>query len=178
MDNLTLAYVLIGFGIVLLAAELFLPTGGILFGVAMVAELAGVGMIFAYGEESSGWIALCGVFVLIPLFGAAMLYVWPRTPLGRRLIQQVEESEQTTVASMPVVQEMAELRGRFGRTLSPLRPSGTVDFDGRRVDVITEGMMVAAGQWVRCIDVKAGKVVVRPAEKPGLGELESTDFGV
>ena len=26
--------------------------------------------------------------------------------------------------------------------------------------------MVEAGQWVRCIDVRAGKVVVRPVEKP------------
>ena len=56
-----------------------------------------------------------------------------------------------------------------------LRP-GVVDFDGRRIDTITEGMMVEPGQWVRCIEVKAGKVIVRPVEKPNLGDLDIPDF--
>jgi hypothetical protein len=30
---------------------------------------------------------------------------------------------------------------------------------------------------VRCIDVKAGKVVVRPVDKPDMGSLEAADFG-
>jgi hypothetical protein len=37
-------------------------------------------------------------------------------------------------------------------------------------------MMVDPGQWVRCIDVKTGKVLVRPAEKPDLGDLETAFF--
>jgi hypothetical protein len=51
-----------------------------------------------------------------------------------------------------------------------------VDFEGRRVDTITEGMMVDPGQLVRCIDVRAGKVVVRPISKPDLGDLETAIF--
>ena len=80
------------------------------------------------------------------------------------------------LAAMPFHLEMEKLRGRIGRTLAPLRPAGVADFDGRRVDVITEGMMVDGGVWVRCIDVRAGKVVVRPVEKPDLGELEDAIF--
>jgi hypothetical protein len=38
-------------------------------------------------------------------------------------------------------------------------------------------MMVEPGQWVRCIDVRAGKVVVRPAEKPNIEGLENAFFG-
>ena len=64
----------------------------------------------------------------------------------------------------------------IGRTLSALRPAGVVDFDGRRVDTLTEGMMVDPGTMVRCIDVRAGKVVVRPIEKPDLGDLETAIF--
>jgi hypothetical protein len=29
---------------------------------------------------------------------------------------------------------------------------------------------------VRCVDVRAGKVVVRPVDKPNLGELENAIF--
>jgi hypothetical protein len=51
-----------------------------------------------------------------------------------------------------------------------------VDFDGRRIDVITEGMMVEPGTYVRCIDVKAAKVIVRPMDPPKLDDLETADF--
>ena len=77
---------------------------------------------------------------------------------------------------MPVNLELEQYRGRIGRAISALRPSGVVDFDGRRVDVITEGMMVEPGQWVRCIDVRTGRVLVRPVEKANLGDLEAADF--
>ena len=37
--------------------------------------------------------------------------------------------------------------------------------------------MVDSGVWVRCIDVRAGKVVVRPVEKPaGLDGLDEAIF--
>jgi hypothetical protein len=37
--------------------------------------------------------------------------------------------------------------------------------------------MIEPGQWVRCIDVRAGKVIVRPVERPpDLGDLEVSDF--
>jgi len=95
--------------------------------------------------------------------------------MGRRFFLHGPD-EDSTLASMPVNLELEQLRGRVGRTLSPLRPAGVVDFDGRRIDTITEGMMVEPGQWVRCVDVKAGKVIVRPVDKPDLGRLESADF--
>jgi membrane-bound ClpP family serine protease len=77
---------------------------------------------------------------------------------------------------MPVNLELEQLRGKIGRTLSALRPAGVVDFDGRRIDTLTEGMMVDPGQWVRCIDVKAGKVIVRPVDKIDPGGLENAIY--
>jgi membrane-bound serine protease (ClpP class) len=47
-----------------------------------------------------------------------------------------------------------------------MRPSGTVEFDGRRVDAMTEGVMLDAGVWVRCLEVKGGRVIVREMESP------------
>jgi hypothetical protein len=37
-------------------------------------------------------------------------------------------------------------------------------------------MMVDPGQLVRCIDVKAGKVVVRPVDKMEAGDLDTAIF--
>jgi membrane-bound ClpP family serine protease len=81
-----------------------------------------------------------------------------------------------TVAQMAGNVELEALRGKTGRAVSPLRPSGVAEFDGRRIDVITEGMMVEVGQWVKCVDVRANKVVVRPAERPTLDDFENADF--
>ena len=54
----------------------------------------------------------------------------------------------------------------LGKTVSPMRPSGTVEFDNARVDAMTEGVMIDAGVFVRCIDVKGGKVIVRQMDAP------------
>jgi membrane-bound serine protease (ClpP class) len=176
MDNLTLAYVLIALGLVLLVAELFLPTGGVLFVLSVVALIVGVAMTFRY-DQSTGVVTLIGVFVAIPLLGAIALHYWPKTPMGRRFVLSGPE-EDKTVASMPVILELEQLRGRYGRTVSALRPSGVTEFDGKRVDTLSEGPLIEPGQWVRCIDVKAGKVIVRPVDKPpDLADLDTAIFG-
>jgi membrane-bound ClpP family serine protease len=175
--SLALAYALICIGLGLLVAEFFLPTHGILLVLSLSALVVGVAMTFIYSEDATiGVITLIVVFVALPLVSGLMLHYWPRTPLGRRLFLSSPD-EDSTVASMPVHLELEQLRGRYGRTISALRPAGVVEFDGRRIDCITEGMMVEPGQWVRCIDVKSGKVIVRPADKPDLGDLETALFG-
>jgi membrane-bound ClpP family serine protease len=173
MDPLTLAYLLIVLGLALLVAEVFIPSGGALFIASSLCILGGVVLTFIYGDTPTGMVTLLGVFVAVPAVGALMLYLWPRTPMGRRLILPDQDA---TVAQLPVNLEMEGLRGRYGRALSDLRPAGTVEFDGRRVDVISEGMMVADGAWVRCVDVRAGTVVVRQVDAPDLRGLEAADF--
>jgi len=172
--GLTLAFVLIAVGFLLLVAELFIPTSGTLFMLSVGTIAVGTIMTF-YQDTATGWMTLLGVFVAFPVIGGLVLHYWPRTALGRRLMLKAPP-EENTLASMPGHLELEGLRGRFGRTLSDLRPSGVTDFDGRRIDTITEGMMVEAGQWVRCIDVRAGIVVVRPVDKPNLGDLETAIF--
>lgn len=175
MEPLTLAYLLIGAGLVLLLAELFVPSG-IFFVLAICGIIGGVGMTFIYATDPyTGWLTLIGVFIVVPLVVSMLFRYWPRTAVGKQFFLSGPEHD-ATVASMPVNLELEGLVGRLGRTLSALRPAGVVDFDGKRVDTLTEGMMVDAGQWVRCIEVKAGKVIVRPVDKPDLGTLENADF--
>src|SRR5207245_11668514 len=174
--SLSLAYVLIVVGLLLLVAELFLPSSGILLVVSLCAIAFGVTMTFIYGEDPmTGVITLVCVFIALPLLGGLLLHYWPKTRMGRRLCWNGPD-EDATIASMPVNTELESLRGRFGRAISALRPAGVVEFDGKRIDTITEGLMVEPGQWVRCIDVKSGKVIVRAVEKPDLGDLETAFF--
>jgi membrane-bound serine protease (ClpP class) len=174
MDPLTIAYLLIVLGLALLVAEVFFCTGGTLFIASSLCILGGVVLTFVYGDTATGMATLLGVFVVVPALATLMLYAWPRTPMGKRLILRDRDA---VTAQMPVMLELEGLRGRYGRALSDLRPAGAVEFDGRRVDAMSEGMMVAAGAWVRCVDVRFGTVVVRQVDAPDLGDLEVADFG-
>jgi membrane-bound serine protease (ClpP class) len=169
-----LGFLLIGAGFLLLVAELFLCTGGVLWVLSASSIVVGLGILFIY-DASIGVFTLLGVFAALPVIGSLLFHYWPRSAIGRRILL-TRPAGDDTVASLPVNQELENLKGRYGRTLSALRPAGMVDFDGRRIDTITEGMMVDPDQWVRCIDVRAGKVIVRPAEKPNLDDLENAVF--
>jgi membrane-bound serine protease (ClpP class) len=178
MDSayLTFGLALVVISFVLLIAELFIPSGGVLFALSIVGIAVGVTLTYFY-SPMAGTLTLVGVVIALPTVGGAMLHYWQKSPMGRRFFL-TSPTEDATVAALPTNKELEELRGRFGKTLSTLRPGGVADFDGRRVDVITEGLMVDPGQWVRCVDVRAGKVVVRPADRPpALDHLENTDFG-
>jgi membrane-bound ClpP family serine protease len=170
---LALGLALIAAGFLLLVAELFIPSYGLITVLALSSIVGGVILIFLH-DTTAGVYALVGVFIALPVVAWGLMYIWPHTPIGRLFVLQ-SPAEDATVASMSSHQELNELKGRIGRALSALRPAGVVDFDGRRIDTITEGMMVEAGQWVRCVEVRAGKVVVRPVDRPDF-ELEKDIF--
>jgi membrane-bound ClpP family serine protease len=174
-DNLILAYALILLGLVLLVAELFIPTFGVLAALSVGAIVFGLAITFA-NDTSIGFVTLVAVFIIAPALLTAVFNYAPKTRFGRRLFLTGPEEDET-VANMPVNLELEQLRGRYGKTVSALRPSGTVDFDGRRVDVLSEGALIEPGQWVRCMDVKAGRVIVREVDKPpDLGNLDTAIF--
>jgi membrane-bound ClpP family serine protease len=175
MNDLFFAYALIVIGLLLMAAELFLPTGGIVFVLGVAGSIAGIAIAFNR-SSTQGVVSLIVVVVLVPIVGPILMHYWPRTSIGKRFLLSGPE-EDATIAQMPVHLELEALRGRYGKTLSPLRPSGVADFDGRRVDVLTEGTMIEAGQWVKVLDVKAGRVIVRHVDRPpDLGSFDTREL--
>ena len=163
MDYLVVALILIGVGAALLAAEIVLPTGGVLVVGALLFFGLGVGTILYYGSALEATVALAGMAVGLPAAGYAAVAAWRRMSLGSALDAGDPDA---TAADLPQIARLDELKGRVGKTVSPLRPFGAVEFEGRRVDATTEGMMLDAGVWVRCVAVKSGRVVVRQLEGP------------
>lgn len=162
-DYLSLAFVLIVIGVILLAAEILIPTGGILIVAALLFFGVAVGTIIAYGDTVEAALALGGLALGLPIIGYSMVAAWRRLALGRTL--EVEGGD-ATAAIMPQIVELEQFRGRTGRTVSPMRPSGTVLIDNRRIDAMAEGIMLDAGVWVKCIDVRGGTVLVRQLDAP------------
>lgn len=89
------------------------------------------------------------------------MYQWWGKASGLR----ADADEEQGVA-LPGLAEAQSLVGRFGKTITPLRPSGAVSFDGRRHDAVSEGPMLDAGTFVKCVAVRAGAAVVRAVPPP------------
>jgi membrane-bound serine protease (ClpP class) len=166
---LALAFILIGCGVVLLVAEFFLPTGGVLLVAGLVLIIAAVGEVFYYGSTMEGVAVVIATCVGVPIAWNLLFYG------SQRLSKRVgldSETVQATVANTPEAAELEHYKGRYGKTVSPMRPSGTVEIDGRRLDALTEGMMLDSGVWVKCVGTKAGWVVVRRVDPPaGLSDM-------
>lgn len=158
MDHLTIALVLIGLGVLMLLAEILMPTGGVLVVAALFFFACAVGIIMYYGSTIEAVVAVVGLAVGLPAVGYVAVAAWKRMSLDTAL--------EDTAAPPAAATEADALKGRTGKTVSPLRPSGTAEFDGKRVDAMTEGTMLDAGVWVRCVDVRRGQVIVRRMEEP------------
>src|SRR6266540_3219085 len=159
MDYLTVALILIGIGVLLLIVEILVPTGGFLVAGALLFFALGVGTILYYGTLMEAVVAIAGLAIGMPAAVFAATAAWRKMSLDTVL-------EETAALPVPPPAGIDGLKGRTGKTVSPMRPSGTVEFDGKRVDAMTEGTMLDAGVWVRCVDVKWGQVIVRQMEEP------------
>jgi membrane-bound serine protease (ClpP class) len=64
-----------------------------------------------------------------------------------------------------VAADRRKLVGERGTVLRALRPSGLVELDGERVEVVSEGEFIDAGAEVEVVRVAGRDIVVRAAEK-------------
>src|SRR5262245_51556822 len=163
---LTLGLALIVIGLLLLVVDLFIVSGT-LAALALATVAVGVVFVFRY-DTTVGVITTAALFLGVPLGGWALIRVFPGLATWRR----GRECGPDTAGGLPIYKELALLRGKYGKTISALRPSGVVDFDGHRVDCLSEGMMIEPGRWVRCVDVQVGKVIVRAADMPNLDNMD------
>ena len=168
MDYSHFSILLLLLSLALLAAEVFVPSGGFI-AVLMLLSLAGsVFCAFrAWWETSPGlwWTYIASVLVLLPAVLIGAFTVFPRTPFGRRILLEAPEPDEIA----PYAREQSELHqlvGKYAETLTPHRPSGMVVVDGARYHSETRGMTLDAGETIEIIAVRGNRLVVRLASLP------------
>jgi membrane-bound serine protease (ClpP class) len=166
-------FILIGIGFFWMLVMLLRPNS-LFLQWAMCFILVGAALTFAMGFPI-GVVTLSIVILTLPVVGAAAWYLWTQTPIGRQMPVLPSDSN---VKEIPNNRKLEELLGQIGRTATVMRPCGKVEFNGNgdRIDAIAEAIMIEAGRMVRCIDVRAGKVVVRPVDPPIPGALKPAVF--
>lgn len=158
-------------GLLLLVVEVFVPSGGVIGFLSL--GLLGVAIWQAFDiSTGTGAVFLAVLTLLLPATLALAIRIWPKTPLGKWLFLKPPTPEDLVPSDLGP--RLEHLIGQFGRTLTPLRPSGLVDFDGRRLDGLSEEGLIPKDTLVRAIQIRSGQLVVRPASVPGLDDLGSS----
>lgn len=155
-----LGVLLLGLGLAFIVAEILFPSLGVLT-VLAVASLAGA-LVSAFAESTAaGFQLLVAVAVLVPIVMALGFKLFPKSPFGRRMVAPGLSFE-------PAPGMRAEERsvlGREGVVESALRPAGIARIDGRRVDVVTRGDLLARGARVRVVEISGNRIVVAAVEE-------------
>ncbi len=139
-------------GAVLLMLETILP--GLIAGVCgVLCLIAAVVMAYRINMSTGHW-TLLGVVVGSVVGTACWLRYFPTSRMAQRFILHRQIGGEN-----PGDQS---LMNQVGVARSPLRPAGVAFINGQRLDVVTEGGMVAAGTEVRVVSVSGFRVVVRP----------------
>ncbi len=147
-------------GFALVAAEVFFPSAGVLSLLAGSALIGSIVMGFAEGMML-GWTLLGAVLIGLPLVVVSAFRLFPRTPMGRRMVMGGATWEKEERAA---VEHGAErFVGCRGVASSALRPAGIASFGGQRVDVITRGEHIPSGQDVLALRFEANRLVVESA---------------
>lgn len=148
----------------MLAAEFCLPTGGLAGFGAAAAFISALVISFSH-SVNAGVVMLATLFVTTPLVMSSLIRIYPRTPIGRRILNRYPGQAQTPepVRVTSTGRPLTELVGRVGVAKSNLLPSGLVVVDGDKVDAFSAGMPIDAGDRIVVVSVTAGHVQVRPA---------------
>jgi len=152
-------------GIVLLLIEALILPGFGVAGVLGIIALMGALMLSTVGDGATmdALIAAAsrlGISLVIAVITSfAILRFLPTTRFGRHLVLSTDLTAKSGFTSEPLAEH--ELVGKLGVAVSTLRPAGIADIEGRRVDVVSDGEFIEAGEPVRVDHVDGNRVVVR-----------------
>jgi len=65
------------------------------------------------------------------------------------------------------MQEKQGMTGRTGTVLTDLMPSGRGEFDGEKIDIVTEGPAIRRGARVEIVETRGPSIIVREISEEG-----------
>jgi membrane-bound serine protease (ClpP class) len=156
---------LVAIGVLLLGLEMFVIPGVTVAGIAgIVALVAGLGMtLVGAGATVSVITAALGqvaIAILLAMTGTfALVRALPNLPFASPLVLETDMTADRGYISSP--ESDRSWLGKTGTAISPLRPAGIAEFDGARIDVVSDGAFVDAGSTIAVTRVDGNRIVVR-----------------
>ena len=150
------AIILFAIGLILVAVELFMPGFG-LFGLLGVAAVIGSMFLASFSTAQMLISLIIAVAVAAIVAFVIFRYFGARLPMSKLVLTEATTSEKGYVSNVT----RKELIGMKGKTLTPLRPSGSALFGSERLDVVSEGSYIDRDRNVVIVETSGSRIVVR-----------------
>lgn len=159
-DSLFLPIILQLVGVVVIIAEIIIPSGGILSIAAL--GVFGYSLFIVFNEISMtiGFSFVAADLILIPVLVIVGLKLLARSPatLRKTLSRKEGVSSQSS--------ELESYVGMQGNAVTDLRPAGIAVINGKRVDVVTRGEYLDKDSAIIITAVTGNQIIVRKKDEP------------
>jgi membrane-bound ClpP family serine protease len=147
-------------GVVVVIAEIILPSGGIISILALSIFAYSLFIVFTDISTAAGVVFVAADLVLIPVLVIVGLKLMAKSPVTLR--KTLSREEGVSVQS----QDLDSYIGEKGTAVTDLRPAGIAAINGKRMDVVTRGEYVEKDAAVIVAAVTGNQIIVRKADEP------------
>ena len=153
------AVLLLVVGFILVVIEMYIPGFGVPGITGIACLIAGVII-----KASSALEALIMAIVIIALLCIALSISIHSVSKGRLAKSKLVLHETATDADNIGTNDLMYYLNKTGETTTVLRPSGIGEFEGVKLNIVSDGEFIGAGETVKVISVEGNRIVVK-AEK-------------
>lgn len=161
VENLSIIICIV-VGIGLLIVEMFMPG----FGIPGISGLALLAASIYFTWTMHGMMA--ALFLALAELVIVGLTIWLslRSASKGKLSKSplILKGSQSQAEGFVATDEYNRYLGKTGVTTTVLRPAGIADFDGERINVVSEGEFIAKGASVIVREVEGARVMVEEAD--------------
>jgi len=163
VKELTVPIILQLLGILVIIAEIILPSGGLLSVIAVGVFGYSLYLVFETLPTAVAITFLVADLIIIPVLIVFGLKILAKSPLTLRT--QLGKNEGVSSQSS----HLLEYLNKTGTALSHLRPAGTARIENKRVDVVSRGEFIDKNTPIMVIEVIGNQIIVAKNE-----DMEST----
>jgi len=154
MDILAIVCFVLGF--ILVIIEMFIPG----FGIAGISGIILLVLGVIQTAESLIQALIILIFILL-ILGAALTIMLNSAAKGRLNRSLILSDSLNKELGYTGTEDLDFFLDKEGVVTSPLRPSGTADFNGIKLDVVSEGEYIDKDTIVKVIKVEGRRIVVK-----------------
>lgn len=146
-------------GIGLLVLEAFMPGFGLPGISGIVMEIVAIALTWV----NHGPVAALGLTIIVLSLIAIAISMSLRSATKGRLSRSkiILKERESNEAGYRSAEDMQVFLGKEGETTTVCRPTGMAEFDGVKLNVVSDGEFLPAGTRVRIVQVEGSRIVVR-----------------
>ncbi len=151
--------ILLLLGLLFLLAEIFIPGFGIMGIMGIILFVVGIILTASTFVE-----ALVMFLILLLVLAIVIILVVRSASKGRLSRTLVLNDSLSKEKGFSAVEDMKIFLGKEGKAITMLRPAGIGQFDGVRLDVVTDGEFIEENSDIKIMEVVGRRIVVEVIE--------------